>query len=203
MDPTLAEARPDPMYQPDTQGKTVLYYVYSWIQPVLFALAVLILVSTFLGRLIGVDGDSMLPTLHNGDMLVLQSVGYAPKSGDVVVLSTPTFRDGAALVKRVIATGGQRLDIDYGTGKVYVDGVELEEDYLGEKMREPSFVDHYDYPITVPEGCVFVMGDNRNNSSDSRYTSPSQSIGMVDQRRVLGRVLWILFPFDHFGGIAG
>lgn len=202
MDPTLAEARPDPMYQPDTQGKTVLYYVYSWIQPVLFALAVLILVSTFLGRLIGVDGDSMLPTLHNGDMLVLQSVGYSPKSGDVVVLSTPTFRGGAALVKRVIATGGQRLDIDYDAGVVYVDGVALEENYLGETMRRPSF-DHYDYPITVPEGCVFVMGDNRNNSSDSRCDGFPERIGMVDQRRVLGRVCWIIFPFSRFGGIAG
>lgn len=201
MDPTLDEALANPMYRPDTPGKTALYYVYSWLQPVLFALAVLILVSTFLGRLIGVDGDSMLPTLHNGDMLVLQSVGYTPKNGDVVVLSTPSFRGGAALVKRVIATGGQRLDIDYGTGKVYVDGVELEEDYLGEQMKKPSF-DNNDYPITVPEGCVFVMGDNRNNSSDSRYVGYGESIGMVDQRRVLGKVSWILFPFSRFGGIA-
>lgn len=202
MDPTLSEAQPDPMYQPDSPGKTVSYYVYSWLQPILFALTVLILVSTFLGRLIGVDGDSMLPTLHNGDMLVLQSVGYTPKNGDVVVLSTPTFRGGAPLVKRIIATGGQRLDIDYDAGVVYVDGVALEEDYLGETMRKPSF-DHYDYPLTVPEGCVFVMGDNRNNSSDSRYDEFAQSIGMVDQRRVLGRAVWILFPFSRFGGVPG
>ena len=135
-------------------------------------------------------------------MLALQSIGYTPKNGDVVVLSTPTFRDGTPIVKRVIATGGQRLDIDYDAGVVYVDGVELEEDYLGEVMRRPTF-DHYDYPVTVPEGHIFVMGDTRNNSSDSRYVEPCQSIGMVDQRCVMGRALCILFPFSRFGGVPG
>ena len=196
MDPTLSEARPDPMYQPDSPGKTVSYYVYSWLQPILFALTVLILVSTFLGRLIGVDGDSMLPTLHNGDMLVLQSVGYTPKNGDVVVLSTPTFRGGAPLVKRVIATGGQRVDIDYGTGTVYVDGEALQEDYINEPMRLPGWGEGVNH-VEVPQGCIFVMGDNRNHSADSRHPD----IGIVDTRCVIGRGLAVIFPFHHWQGL--
>ena len=200
MDPTLSEARPDPMYQPDSPGKTVSYYVYSWLQPILFALTVLILVSTFLGRLIGVDGDSMLPTLHNGDMLVLQSVGYTPKNGDVVVLSTPTFRGGAPLVKRVIATGGQTVDVDYAANTVTVtdkDGSRqvLDEPYLGEPMRQPPSLSNTH--IEVPDGSICVFGDNRNNSTDSRFPS----VGTVDERCVIGRAVLILLPFQRFGVI--
>lgn len=164
-------------------------------------MAVFVLLFTFVARVIVVSGPSMESTLWERDLIFVWALGYEPKQGDIVVLTQEHYQEDS-IIKRVIATGGQRLDIDYDAGTVYVDGVKLEEDYLGEKMREPSFVDHYDYPITVPEGCVFVMGDNRNNSSDSRYTSPAQSIGMVDQRRVLGRVLWILYPFDRFGGVA-
>lgn len=198
MDRTPSEEELDPMYRPDTTAHFFSFQLYSWLQPVLFALTVLVIISTFFGRLIGVDGDSMYPTLHDRDMLILQSIGYTPKGGDVVVLTPPTFRGGAAIVKRVIATGGQTVDIDYDTGTVYVDGQALEEPYLGEAMR-PAHDQFWDqYPVTVPEGRVFVLGDNRNASSDSRVPD----IGMVDQRAVLGRALWILLPFQDFGGIA-
>lgn len=197
MDRTRTETELEPMYQPDNAAHTFAFQFYSWLQPVLFALTVLVLVSTFLGRPIRVDGDSMLPTLHNGDMLILQSMGYTPKAGDVVVLTPQAFRDGTPIVKRVIATGGQEVNIDYATGTVYVDGVALEEDYLGEAMGWLPDQFSEEYPVTVPQGHVFVLGDNRNHSSDSRVPG----IGMVDQRRVLGRAVWILMPFSDFGGI--
>lgn len=198
MDRTQPEEALEPIYQPDSTARAFTFQLYSWLQPVLFALTVLVLVSTFLGRPIQVDGDSMLPTLHNRDMLILQSIGYTPRNGDVVVLTPEAFRDGTPIVKRVIATGGQEVDIDYATGTVYVDGVALAERYLGEPMRAVNDQYWEQYPLTVPQGYVFVLGDNRNHSSDSR----AYGIGMVDSRRILGRALWILLPPGDFGGIA-
>lgn len=198
MDRTQTDETLEPMYQPDSAAHAFAFQLYSWLQPVLFALTVLVLVSTFLGRLIGVEGDSMFPTLHDRDMLILQSVGYTPKGGDVVVLTPKSFRDGTPIVKRVIATGGQEVSIDYSTGTVYVDDQALEEPYLGEDMELVADQFRGEYPVTVPEGCVFVLGDNRNHSSDSRVPD----IGMVDQRCILGRAVWILMPFRDFGGIA-
>ncbi len=193
----------EPIYRPDTAAHAFTFQLYSWLQPVLFALTVLVLVSTFLGRPIRVDGDSMLPTLHDKDMLILQSIGYTPKSGDVVVLTPEAFRDGTPIVKRVVATAGQQVDVAYdpdtGVGTVYVDGEKFPDSYLGEDMRDQvrdQFRDQY--PVTVPQGHIFVLGDNRNHSSDSRV----YGIGMVDSRRILGRALWILLPFQDFGGIA-
>lgn len=199
MERTQTDEILEPMYQPDSAARSFAFQLYSWLQPVLFALTVLVLVSTFVGRLIGVDGDSMFPTLHDRDMLILQSVGYTPRNGDVVVLTPKSFRGGTPIVKRVIATGGQTVSIDYDTGSVYVDGTALEEPYLGEPM-EPPMADQFwaEYPVTVPQGHVFVLGDNRNHSSDSRVPD----IGMVNQRCVLGRAVWILMPFQDFGRIA-
>lgn len=200
----------DPLYQPDTPAHSFTFQLYSWLQPVLFALTVLVIVSTFLGRLIGVEGNSMVPTLHNKDMLILQSIGYTPKQGDVVVVAPPTFEHGTPIVKRVIATQGQTVAIyyddtidpatgeKYPAGTVVVDGQALDESYLGEPMRLTSDQFLGQYPITVPEGRIFVLGDNRNASSDSRVSN----IGMVDTRCVLGRAVWILFPFRDFGRIA-
>ena len=101
--------------------------LYFWLQALVMALVGLILVFTFVGRVIGVDGESMMPTLHDRDMLLLQSIGYEPAQGDVVVLSTKSFREGAPIVKRIIAVGGQTVDIDYSANTVYVDGVALDE----------------------------------------------------------------------------
>ena len=146
--------------------------LYFWLQALVMALVGLILVFTFIGRIIGVDGSSMMPTLHDHDMLLLQSIGYTPESGDVVVLSKKSFREGQPIVKRVIAVGGQTVDIDYESNTVYVDGV-------------------------VPEGSIFVMGDNRNNSTDGR----SPELGVVDERCVLGRALFVLLPFQDIGPV--
>ena len=167
--------------------------MYFWLQALVMALVGLILVFTFVGRIIGVDGESMMPTLHNKDMLLLQSIGYEPGQGDVVVLSKNTFRDGAPIVKRIIAVGGQTVDIDYDTNTVYVDGVALDEPYILEPMGE--LPEEYATHVEVPEGCVFVMGDNRNNSTDGR----SPNIGVVDERCILGRALFVLLPFQDAG----
>lgn len=189
-----SEEQLDPMYTPSRGGEIFLFNLYSWLQPVIFALAALVLISTFLGRMIGVDGTSMVPTLHDGDMIVLQGVGYTPKAGDVVVLTQRSYSD-TPIVKRVIATGGQTVDIDYDANAVYVDGVQLDEPYLGEPMRWPTW-SHQSH-IEVPEGSICVLGDNRNNSTDSR----SPLVGTVDARCVLGRGLLVLFPFQDFGRI--
>ncbi len=169
--------------------------LYFWLQALVMALVGLILIFTFVGRIIGVDGESMMPTLHDRDMLLLQSIGYSPEQGDVVVLSTKNFRNGSPIVKRIIAVGGQTVDIDYETNTVYVDGVALDEPYILETMRAlpESFATH----VEVPEGSIFVMGDNRNNSTDSR----SPELGVVDQRCVLGKALFILLPFQDAGAI--
>ena len=170
--------------------------LYFWLQALVMALVGLILVFTFIGRIIGMDGSSMMPTLHDHDMLLLQSIGYTPESGDVVVLSKKSFREGQPIVKRVIAVGGQTVDIDYQTGAVYVDGEALDEPYLNEPMEEPWYEDLTS--VTVPEGSVFVMGDNRNHSNDSRDVT----LGTVDTRYLLGKAEFICFPFSDFGRIG-
>lgn len=169
--------------------------LYYWLQALVVALVALILVFTLVGRVIGVDGESMVPTLHNGDMLLLQSLGYKPAQGDIVVLTKPFGMVTGPIVKRVIATEGQTVDIDYHEGLVYVDGAVLDEPYINERMREPGFEDLSH--VVVPEGSIFVMGDNRNHSSDSRDVN----LGTVDMRYVIGGAKVILLPFRDFGVI--
>ena len=173
--------------------KTDLYF---WLQALVAVLTALILIFTFVGRIIVVDGSSMEPTLYHGDLLLLQSVGYTPKQGDVVVL-TKEFEDAdGPIVKRVIATGGQHVVIDYDAGTVTVDGEVLDEPYIKEAMVRPPEESITD--ILVPEGSIFVMGDNRNHSSDGRNVT----LGAVDERYVLGRALGVIFPFGNFGAIS-
>lgn len=172
--------------------------LYYWLQALVVALIAIVLIFTFVGRIIGVKGSSMYPTLHNGDMMLVQSIAYTPKQGDVVVLTKESFMS-EAIVKRVIAVGGQTVKIDYDTNTVYVDGVALEEDYINLEDLDPMEDKGADYysEITVPEGSIFVMGDNRNWSTDSRYPG----LGVVDERYVIGRVLCVVFPFSNFGGV--
>lgn len=166
---------------------------YRTCQFLVYLLLGIVLVFTFVGRVIVVNGSSMLPTLQHGDILLLQTIGYTPKQGDVVVLSKASFREGTPIVKRVIAMGGQTVDIDYTIPAVYVDGVELDEPYLLEVMQ--ALPDHYITHTQVPEGSIFVMGDNRNGSADSR----DPELGVVDERRVLGRAFFVMFPFQNAG----
>ena len=181
--------------------------LYEWTQALVCSVLAVVLLFTFVVRLIGVDGHSMVPTLQDGDrLLVLNALWDSDyQYGDIVVLRKDTFMD-EPIVKRVIATEGQTVDIDFASGSVYVDGELLVEDYI----NEPTYVEEgTQFPLTVPEGSIFVMGDNRNHSSDSR----SSDLGTVDTRYVIGKAVFLLFPgadegtanrdFGRIGPITG
>lgn len=167
--------------------------LFAWLQALTFALVLLLVVFTFFGRLIGVNGHSMDPTLNHQDMLFLQSIAYEPKQGDVVVLHKDFGDIEYPIVKRVIAVGGQTVEINYNTSTVYVDGQPLDEPYILEPMVSPDGVYNQSTYWEVPEGSIFVMGDNRNNSSDSR----DSRLGPVDEDYVLGRAICTVLPFQH------
>ena len=165
---------------------------YDWIQCLISALILCIILFVFFFRVIDVKGTSMNPTLQNQDKMLVSGLFYKPHAGDVVVFKKDEYDPDKALVKRIIATEGQEVNIDFDKGIVYVDGVALEEDYIAElTTTKIDFIG----PRTVPEGCVFVLGDNRNMSSDSRR----DEIGMVDARLIIGKVYCVIFPLDSFG----
>ena len=165
--------------------------VFEWYEALISAALVLVLVFSLFFRIIQVDGESMVPTLQNGDNLIVWGAGYEPQRGDVVIVDSYTAY-GKPLVKRVIAKGGDVVNIDYQAGTVSVNGEVLQEAYIA----EPTYLG-YDvtFPYTVPEGTVFVMGDNRNASLDSR----SSYVGCIDERDILGKVLLCFLPFSDFG----
>ena len=164
---------------------------FEWMDALVSAVIIVVLLFTFLFRTIGVEGTSMVPTLANGDRLIVSHLFYRLTPGDVVVIVQPES-DTPAIIKRIIAVEGQTVDINFSFGTVTVDGQVLEEDYI----NEPTYMKRdVDFPVTVPQGCVFVMGDNRNRSLDSR----DSSIGMVDKRYILGKAVFRLFPFQKIG----
>lgn len=167
--------------------------MYFWAQALTIALAVLVLINTFFFRLSGVHGSSMCDTLANGDQLILQIIGYdQPRRGDIIVCTSDGF-GGEALVKRVIAVAGDVVDID-ADGNVVVNGETLYEPYIREPIL-PGKRGDQQYPLTVREGCLFVMGDNRNGSTDSRFTM----VGQISEERVLGKVLFRFWPLTKIG----
>lgn len=181
---------------------------YEWVQALVCSVLTVVLIFTFAMRIVRVSGESMRETLQDQDMLVVLNNwlcgGY--EQGDIVILQRDDFYGGEPIVKRVIATEGQTVDIDFDAGVVYVDGTALEEPYT----REPTWTQEgTEFPLTVPEGSIFVMGDNRNHSSDSR----SSDLGTVDTRYVIGKAVFLLFPgadeatgqrdFGRIGPIAG
>ena len=162
--------------------------VYDFASIIMAAFIIITIIFTFVFRLVGVKGQSMESTLFENDWLItMEQKEYV--YGDIVVITEPNYFN-EPLIKRVIATGGQIVDIDYGSSTVYVDGVALEEPYINE-----SFIlqndDDITFPYTVPEGHLFCMGDNRNHSTDSRSTL----IGAVDERYILGRAMLRILPF--------
>ena len=169
--------------------------LYLNIRVLVIMMTTFVLMFTFVARIIVVSGASMENTLHGGDLMLVWSLGYAPRQGDVVVVTQESYQEDS-IVKRVIALEGQTVDIDYYTGTVYVDGKPLKEDYIKEEMLVPSYGEGVNH-VTVPEGCIFVMGDNRNHSADSRLPM----IGIVDERCVIGRGVAVVFPFYHWKGL--
>ena len=147
----------------------------------------------FLFRTVGVSGSSMYPTLHDGDRLILSAFVTQPKYGDIVVTCQPSAYSyvESTLVKRVIATEGQTIDIDFDKGEVYVDGKKLDEPYVNELTHERE---SFTAPVTVPEGYIFVMGDNRNASTDSR----DYRVGLIREEYVMGKALFRIAPLGKF-----
>lgn len=167
----------------------------DWTEALVFSLVVIILVFSFFVRIITVDGQSMERTLHTSDKVVLTTIGYEPEYGDIVVVNMPNWID-RPFIKRIIATGGQSVDIDFSSGRVIVDGQMLNEPYINDIIREDVY-QQLDFPLVVPEGTVFVMGDNRNASTDSR----SALVGCVDKRYVMGKAQFRIFPLNSLGSI--
>ena len=167
---------------------------YDWIQSLISALLICVLVFVFVARIMDVNGTSMFPTLNNGDKVLVSDLFYEPKRGDIVVFKKDSYDDNKALVKRVIAVEGDVVNIDFDKGIVYVNGAAAEEDYID--VLTTTKIDFIG-PQTVPENCLFVMGDNRNASTDSR----DKRIGMVDKRLVVGKVLLVIYPFSSFGSV--
>lgn len=194
--------------QTPKKANSILNAIYDFAELFVIAICVVILFFTFGARLCRVDGDSMYSTLHHQEMLLVSDFAYTPKQGDIVVFHQTHENDSRlneAIVKRVIATEGQYVYIDYATAKVYVseddifdesDVIEEDYDFIDNDagvITDPYYARNKQYH--VPEGCVFVLGDNRNNSLDSR----SSEIGMVDTRRILGKVLLRIMPLSSFG----
>ena len=161
---------------------------YEWLRSCVQCVLVIVLVFTFAVRMMGVQGPSMRQTLQQGDrLLVLNSLLVREyNAGDIVIARKDTFSDDP-IVKRIIAVGGQTVDIDFTSGTVYVDGEALEEDYIND--RTYTF-EGTEFPLVVPEGSVFIMGDNRNMSTDSR----EPRIGTVDTRYLIGKAVFLIFP---------
>ncbi|MDO4618918.1 MAG: signal peptidase I [Clostridia bacterium] len=206
------------------ENKSIGREIFEWAYSIVIAVIIAFLIKGFLFDIVKVDGQSMMPTLHHNDRLIVTKLGYDPKQGDIVILDAhynareayfdavaksegkddlSSFREvteGFKLpdelkkvyyVKRIIATEGQTVDIK--DGKVYVDGEELAEPYFdGQTFATDSMVH---YPFTVSEDCVFVMGDNRGNSTDSR----SSRLGEVDEDAIMGKSQIRIFPFNSIG----
>lgn len=159
---------------------SAIYLLYDAVTILTSAFVLLMILFSFLFRVVGVRGASMEDTLHQGDWLItVQKEQYI--TGDIVVVTQPNYFN-EPLIKRVIASGGQTIDIDYELSAIYIDGKKLNEPYLKEQLMEREY-SNLTFPYTVKEGFLFVMGDNRNNSTDSR----SPLVGPIDERYVLGR----------------
>lgn len=181
---------------PKNKQRAFTSWALEWLETIAVAFAVVTLVFTFITRVITVDGISMEPTYFDGDRVLATSLAGQAKQGDVIIV-VHALED--TIIKRVVATEGQLVDFDAEAGELTVDGVPLKGEEFGIENGitfvpdRPGMV--MEFPQQVPEGCVFVLGDNRQHSTDSRYLS----VGMVDRRNILGRVVFNLFPLSKLG----
>lgn len=175
-------------------AKSTVSSIFDVIEMFAICTAVILLLFSYVARLTVVEGESMESTLFDNDYLVVHNVAYTPTRGDIVVIhkiSAPTYHN--PIIKRVIATAGDTVDIDFDTWTVYVNGEAIDEPYAN---LEPGRVySELAFPLTVEEGTVFVLGDHRNYSADSRVAQ----LGLIDERCIVGRAVLRLLPFDQFG----
>ncbi len=178
---------------------------FEWLDVVSVALITVIILFGFVFRIATISGTSMLDTLHHNEKVIITNLFYEPKQGDIVVISRNTFNSTedineseGPIIKRVIATENQTVDIDFEQGIVYVDGEALQEDYTSTPTTSKSSVD---FPVTVPEGHIFVLGDNRAVSLDSRSANIGNN-GMIDKRYVLGHAVYRILPFELMGSLT-
>ena len=175
----------------DAGKKSAKKEVIEWIQAIVIAVVLALVVRSFIFTVVRVDGQSMEPTLEHNNRMIVWRLGHEPKQGDIVIFNPPGYDKKIFWVKRVIATEGQRVEIDYATNSVYVDGKKLDEPYLGEVMQNMNTLTEID----VPKDCVFLLGDNRNHSTDGRV------IGPVSKNCVIGEAVlrfWPLTEIDIF-----
>ncbi len=173
--------------------------IFEWVQAIVIAVVIAMFLRTYIFTLVDVNGSSMVPTLHHGDKLIVRRIAYEPEAGDIIIFR-PASNENTPYVKRVIATEGQVVDIKYNQAEdyaeVYVDGVKLDEDYINEEI-DINHVGDGVYPRVVPDDCYFVLGDNRNGSTDSRFSS----VGMVTKDSVIGKAQVRVWPLSDIGSI--
>lgn len=164
----------------------------EWVESVASALIIIVIIFVFLGRQATVEGYSMENTFYDQDKVLVNNSFYEPQKGQVIALYSGNL--DKPLIKRVVAVAGDTVDVDYDANVVYVNGEATKEAYIKEPMRYPP--GNYamtELPVTVPEGMVFVMGDNRNHSEDSRY----QEVGLINEDTIIGKVILRFYPFDQ------
>ena len=185
--------------------------LFDWVDTIVIALISVVIIFSLFFRLATIVGPSMQNTLYSGERVIITNFLYEPQYGDIVVVSRNmnnsvegVTTDREPIIKRIIATEGQYVDIDFEEGKVYVGAdlsnmVELDEPYVSGPTNLKYDIE---FPVYVKEGHVFVLGDNRNNSTDSRSSSIGD-LGLIDERYILGKAVYRVWPFDAIGGIYG
>ena len=177
--------------------------IFEWLDVVVASVVVVVILFTFVFRMVAIDGDSMNNTLLDGERVIITNMFYKPERGDIVVISRNMENSSVEgsyeepIIKRVIATEGDMVDIDFENGIVYVNNEALKEDYIKEPTYRKADVK---FPLVVKENCVFVLGDNRNDSKDSRTTQIGDN-GLIDVKYILGHAVFRVFPLNKFGGI--